>query len=335
MLPTPIPNPVGDFGAVTVNGTIYAIGSNFTANLAFNYMYDPFSDTWTSKTPPPITGGTYTITAYQGKIYAFGGNTVNNQTITSTLVYDCSTDSWTAKSAMPTPRLQMQSNLVNNKIYLIGGTSTKRSQTATVNINEAYNPLNDSWTEMASSPVPITMYTSAVFENKIYLFGGFTTSSVSDKTQIYDTATNTWSLGEQVSAISSPTWLGGMSAAATTGLFAPARIYLIGGSSNFQTRNLTQIYDPIEDNWTTGAPMPAPRADTVIANINDTLYVIGGTDTRTLQQTILITTNEEYIRLGYKSNSSIPEFSAFELTALILLAISATSLVLKKYYKPN
>jgi hypothetical protein len=98
-----------------------------------------------------------------------------------------------------------------------------------------------------------------------------------------------------------PTPIRYASAAATTGLFAPKRIYVIGGLQNSYGLNITQVYDPQTDSWTTGASMPTARYNLGSAVINDTIYAMGG---------VLLppyafpkeplTTNEVYLPFGYE-----------------------------------
>ena len=64
------------------------------------------------------------------------------------------------------------------------------------------------------------------------------------------------------------------SAATTTGTLSPKKIYVISG-------NLTQIYDPANNSWTTGTPIPDTNSiggfgDAVVVGLNDHLYAIGG-----------------------------------------------------------
>ena len=76
----------------TLNGKIYDIGKNFT--------YDPTTDAWASGTPIPDPQGPGAVTAFQGKIYSFGGlngtdsNTGWQINSVATLVYDPATDAY-------------------------------------------------------------------------------------------------------------------------------------------------------------------------------------------------------------------------------------------------
>ncbi len=308
----PMPVSSSTFEATALNGKIYAVSAIFTC------VYDPSTNTWASKTPlpnPPNPWGTYAIAACEGKVYAFGGYTPIWFGKISTLMYDPSTDKWTSKTPMPTPRFSLQANAVGDRIYLISGwlnntnPPTKGLINIISNVTEAYKPLSDSWTELAPIPIPVMNYVSAVIGDKIYIIGGETPSSEANVTQIYDTTTNTWSFGKPLPASVSPNNIEDMAAAATKGTFAPARIYVMGGDERAgntvnKVFNLTEIYNPTEDSWTTGASMPTSRANPAMAVVNDTVYVLGGTDFSPLPQNAMVTstfaTNEEYFPLGYQ-----------------------------------
>ena len=269
--------------AVTVDGKIYAIGAD-----GITQEYDPVALTWTKKAsmPNPTGGG---IAFYQNKIYVIGEN--YNQ------VYDVETNTWASKTAMPTWRIGIQANVVGDKVYLIGGMSDTESGTIT-DVNEAFDPATDTWTTKEPIPTPVYLYASAVEDNKIYVMGGSAEppNVVLDLVQIYDPENDSWSSGTSM-----PTAVRYASAAATTGLFAPKRIYVIGGLQSGNGLSLNQVYDPQTDSWTNGASMPTARYGLGVAVVNDTLYALGG---------VLLppyafpkeplTTNEVYLPLGYE-----------------------------------
>lgn len=272
--------------AVTVDGKIYAIGAD-----GINQEYDPVTLTWTNRTAMPIQFGGG-IAVYQNKIYVVGDS--YNE------VYDVATDTWTSKTAMPTWRIGIQANVVGDKIYLIGGMSDTESGKI-INVNEAYDPATDTWTTKQPIPTAVYLYASAVVDDKIYIIGGSAEppNVVLDLVQIYDPENDSWSSGKPM-----PTAVRYASAGATTGVFAPKRIYVIGGLQSGSGLNLNQVYDPQTDSWTTGTAMPTARYNLGLAVVNDTLYALGG---------VLLppyafpkeplTTNEVYLPLGYEGTA--------------------------------
>jgi N-acetylneuraminic acid mutarotase len=272
-----------NFGAAVVEGKIYAIGGQSGHGMAWNEMYDSQTDNWTTKAPMPTPRTSFGTAVYQNRIYVMGGQADSEAgyygVTGANEVYDPDTDTWENKTAMPTRRYGINANVVNGKIYVVGG---KNASGWIDQANEVYDPATDSWATKASIPTPVSHYASTVIGNKIYVFGGYNSSTYTDLTQIYDPETDTWSNGTPI-----PTLMIGTAAAATTGVWAPQRIYVLGGNPpaggvnkgyfiiyNVQTR----MYDPETDTWSRGAPMLAPRIGCGLAVIDDILYAIGGTN---------------------------------------------------------
>jgi N-acetylneuraminic acid mutarotase len=210
-------------------------------------------------------------------------------------VYDPSTDTWQTKAPMPTNRTQMNANAVNGKIYLMGGRTGGPS--STVNITECYDPVSDSWNRQAPMPYPVVSFASVVVDYKIYVMGGqdeFDSNLNVAFNQIYDPQADNWSLGAPI-----PVSTLEAAAGATTGMNAPKRIYVIGGSAGFAAGlNQNFAYDPQANVWTNATLMPTARHNPAVAVVNDLLYVVGGRDFYALE------TNEQYIPIGYVATSS-------------------------------
>src|SRR5665647_489032 len=267
--------PTNSYGgkAVGIDGRIYVIGGFYSANN----VYDPSTDNWTERTPIPnsISSNSVVyqnIVAYQNKIYFIGAN--------NTEVYDPSTDSWEAKTPMPIS-ISGLANLVDGKIYVISGYDYPNANQL-MGINEVYNIENDSWTTRASIPYPVSAYASTVCENNIYILGGqdpaLGNSMNVNFTQVYNPLNDSWSIGAPMS-----TKVLGATACATTGIMATKAVYLFGGYVDADlpsttASNLTQIYNPENNSWSYGAPMLSPRVEFAVANVNDSLYVLGGSN---------------------------------------------------------
>jgi hypothetical protein len=139
-------------------------------------------------------------------------------------------------------------------------------------------------------------WVSAVANNKIYFFAF-------NKTEVYDPSIDSWSIGAPEPALPGETqpcqdaW----AAAATTGVLAPERIFVLGSNSVFGgSPCFNRIYDPQSDSWTNGSDIPTDRIDFGAAVVNDQVYVVGGC---TLDVFGYINkqfpTNEQYTPAGY------------------------------------
>ena len=300
------PIPQADGGhvrATTVNGKIYVIGGSI------NYEYDPTTDNWAEKTPMPTPRHWFGIAVYQNKIYTIGGSagwTQENGTIYSSAneVYDPSTDTWENKTSMPTTREEVDASIVNGKIHLLA-----------TDTHDVYDIATDSWATKTAMPFPYTAYaaSSTAFNDMIYLIGW-------NLTQIYDPNSDSWSLGA-----SPPTSVSNVAVCATTGVMAPKRIYVFGGSVGFlEYTNVTQVYDPENDTWVLGAPMPTARAGLTVAVENDVIYAIGGGHSWGQTESV----NERYVPFGYGTPDSSFSGTIAEYEYIVLFLVSVAIVVL-------
>jgi len=286
---TPMSTPRASLDATVVNGRIYAIGG--TSNI--NEEYDPTTNTWATKAVLPTGRSTLVTVAVQNKIYAIGGYddehpgtpTGKNE------VYDPTTDTWASKAEMPTARGQMCANTVNGQIYVIGGfVMTRPLYVEESNKTEAYNPTTNTWATKAEMPYAAADLSSVVVGDKIYV--------LSSPIQIYDTITDSWSLGSFPPTVQS-------NADAVTILDEQGHelIYIFGGNGSGTYSDLVQIYDPQNDVWAAGDPMPTSRYGLAVVVVNNQIYALGGVTEGGALGT-LVSANEQYTPL--KSDSLLP-----------------------------
>jgi hypothetical protein len=75
---------------------------------------------------------------------------------------------------------------------------------------------------------------------------------------------------------------------------APPLLYFIGGFFLNSFSSTLQVYNAVNNSWSTGASMPTARAYLGVAVLNDVLYAIGGFD-----GTNWLNTVEQYTPFGY------------------------------------
>jgi N-acetylneuraminic acid mutarotase len=316
--------PRRELGVTSVNGKVYAIGGlNRETCLQNNIEYDPIKDDWTSRASMPTARANVAIAAYQNRIYVIGGSTgagamerygsgsdyTKNNVTAANEAYDTETDTWETKEPMLRPRWGASASVVNGKIFVFGGFKADGTPT---DDTQVYDTETDSWTEKASMPNSVGGHASAAVNNSVYMFGGTTrwmTGSKFDSTLIYDTEKDAWSYGSPM-----PRTPSFPAAAATTGLAAPQRIYVISYP------NITQVYNPADDTWSTGAEMHTNRCTFGVATVNDRIYVVGG-GSALFPELYFSGENEEYTPFGY-----IPEFPTWT-TMLLMLTVPAVALL--------
>ena len=293
-----MPQAISGVKAAVVNGKIYVIIGEA------NFEYNPDTDTWTPKKSMPTPRRWFGIAVYQNKIYTIGGRIIYKDPVNGSIIsiisnaneiYDPLTDTWETKKSMPTARDTLQANVVNGKIYLVGGILSIDIQSVVdlkaAALNEVYDVNTDSWTTKQPLLYPVYGYASAVANSKIYVMGGANHTEPTNLTQIYDTEKDAWIFGPSLQ-----TAVSGAAAGATTGIRAPERIYVIGGAPNIEATNVNQVYDPQNNTWALGEPMPTARSHLAIAVVNDQLYAIGG---RPYGIALPLNTNEQYTPFGY------------------------------------
>jgi N-acetylneuraminic acid mutarotase len=136
----------------------------------------------------------------------------------------------------------------------------------------------DSWATRASDPFRKAGHVAGEINDLIYVSGIFDQGGVGNQSdfrprlEIYSPASNTWTAG---------TPPGLMRAFASAGVInvINEKLYVVGGcilSDCNSTTNALEIYDPVTDTWTNGAPMPTARFGAAAGVIAGELYVTGG-----------------------------------------------------------
>jgi N-acetylneuraminic acid mutarotase len=313
----PMPTARSSLGAAVVDGKIYVIGGKG----GVNEVYDPAINTWATMSPLPSQRTSFGIATYANKIYVIGGyaNTTTDgiQDLSGLVeVYDPVTNSWETKTSMPTPRAQLAACTVNGKIYTLGGFENSFSGKYSA-VNEAYDPATDTWTTKKPMLAEMYAHCAVALGDKIYVIWGQSSGQSAGYlsgpwNQIYDTQTNSWTLGA-----APPQPVHRSATVATSGLHAPQKIYVIGGEVGFmEATNTTQIYDPQMDTWSMGASMPTARQRLALAVVDDLIYAIGGSypeywETVSISQnrhyTLLSASNVEPLNFVPQQNSALNE----------------------------
>ncbi len=169
----PKPIPVADIQAAVIGGRIYVPGGRLedgaiTAELE---IYDPARNLWVEGAPVPAKRSAYSLVAFEGQLYLFGGwdghsyqNTVYR--------YDPLQDQWLEQTPMPTARGFSGAAVVENKIYVLGGTDG----TQVLDANEEYIPTYEGtqtpWAVRSPIPGGRAYMGAASIIGKIYVVGG-------------------------------------------------------------------------------------------------------------------------------------------------------------------
>jgi len=180
-------------------------------------------------------------------------------------------DSWETMADMPTARSKLGVAVVDGKIYAIGGYLDQISFSGHLGTNEMYDPATNTWATKESMPTARDRFGIAVVQNKIYVIGGETDDGYTGANEVYDPLTDTWE-----TRTSMPTVRADLSANVVD-----EKIYLISGTETYgygawpRGINVTEVYDPATDSWTTKTSIPTAVCGYASAVVDNRIYVIG------------------------------------------------------------
>ena len=181
---------------------------------------------------------------------------------------------WVFLESMQISRSEYSVEVINGHIYAPGGLGGGSSINPS-NALERYNPAENSWVFQAILPKMRHHASTAVWEDKLYLFGGDPYSGRGPDAWVYDPQTDMWQ------AIT-PMPLRVVAGSAIT---LDDQIFLMGGISHSTADGIfdgsVQRYDPQQDEWEILSMMPVIVNHCALVVIDGEIYVIGGRDAST------------------------------------------------------
>jgi hypothetical protein len=157
--------------ANVVDDKMYLIGGSkpyytWEAVPNVNEVYDPSTDTWTTKTPSPTRVSAYASAVVNNKIYVIGGSSNLTQ------IYDPESDTWRYGTPIPNAVTGAAAGattgvMAPKMIYVIGGIGTFK-------LNQVYDPEKDAWSMGAQMPTARSNPGIAVVNDVLYAIGDYT-----------------------------------------------------------------------------------------------------------------------------------------------------------------
>ena len=212
---TPMPSlPNGQTRGITHNGialvddVIWIVGGRIGPALTVTdevWLYDIKEDSWSAGPTLPFRAGGGVLGRLGRKLHYVGGFDANAACdIDVHLVYDLDNTGagWqdiTSTAALPDPRNHFGATVLDGKLYIIGGQyghdfgcPTIPSPGANVNSVHVYDPITNTWTQLADFPHDESHIEPSTFalDGKIYVVGGQTADG--DEVNVYNVQTNTW-----------------------------------------------------------------------------------------------------------------------------------------------
>ena len=144
------------------------VGDHYVLNLD-----DPAAG-WTTRAALPQGRSHMGYTTFGGRIYAIGGQTGNDEALTTQTAvhaYDPATDTWTARASMPRAISHISSStfVMGGRILVAGGETAHNRPTAEV---YAYDPAADAWARLTSLPAARFSGVAGAIDGLIYFTSG-------------------------------------------------------------------------------------------------------------------------------------------------------------------
>ena len=252
-----------DMAAVSLGEKLYVVGgaddtSGSPTWLSTLEVYDPATDSWSSKTPMPTPKHDIGAAVIGDKIYVVGSDS-------KTYSYDPATDSWSEKADIPIAGSysDIGVGVVDGKMYV-----ADRSEGL-----YCYDPSTDTWISKTPVPVERSIESFAVLDGKLYAIGGGEPKpppSEVTRIDVYDPATDTWTIGAIPDMPTRTTHLG------PTCPVLNGKIYKIGGWNGYHALSTVEVYDSATGTWSTETSMPTARWEPAYDVVNGKIYAVGG-----------------------------------------------------------
>ena len=169
--------------AAVLGGNIYVVGGCYggyadgVQELSSVESFDPATGIWTAVAPMNAPRSGHGVVSAQGKLFAAGGFTRDEQgvhkTLSSVECFDPSTGVWTTINPMNGARVWLGLAVLGDKLFVIGGMDMQdgKGKLSSVECLELSVP-NGAWKPVAPMTMPRSQVGVAVMGGKIYAMGG-------------------------------------------------------------------------------------------------------------------------------------------------------------------
>ncbi len=299
----PMPNPRNHVAAATVGGKAYAIGGQHNENESSGlqsdvHRYDPVTNTWQKVANLPVARSHAVAVVRDGQIVLVGGTLPGDVPSNDVTSYSPAENVWAKLPSLPSGRKTPVAGIVGGSVWVTGGSHSVSTwsgrfsnrweasasmpvalgEVAGGTIGKTLFLVGESNTATLAldlstgawrSNLPVRPFTghhhaAEVINGRLHLFGGL--GSGAGKHQIYDPATNAWTLGPDMP------FAAGSSASSLIG----GKVYVAGGIVGSTTTTRAAVYDPVTNSWKDVAPMPQGRNHAAATTDGSRMFVAGG-----------------------------------------------------------
>lgn len=229
-------------GVAVVNERIYVIGGYDEA--AKNESYDPANNQWSTHADIPTPRAHLSCSAFDGRIYCFGGEDWPMSDLAVTEMYDPATDKWSSQAAMPTSRSGHSAIAAAGGIFVIGGSDR----------NDVYDPVTNTWASRAPMLSARQYLATVVLNGKIHALGGghwIPTNCQEQCNSLYECDENMWvtSSTMEIYDPAADQWTAKKMPGPRMGFGSAVlnrKVYLMGGVEYYPNNPWGSPYDPLD-----------------------------------------------------------------------------------------
>ena len=150
---TPMSVPRNHTAGGMIDGRFYVVGGRFGKFNKCLEVYDPVSNTWSTRAPMPTARSGIAAAVVNNELWVFGGEDADTFTLHAEVeVYDPVSNSWRQLPDMPLPRHGIWASVIGNNIYIPGGGDA--AGLGATNTNQIFTVSEEPTPTPTSSPTP-------------------------------------------------------------------------------------------------------------------------------------------------------------------------------------
>ena len=219
---------------------------------------------WTLGSSLPTARGETATAVAGGRLYVIGGlSGITGAPTAEVSTWDPASDTWTAAPPLPEARDHAAATALDGAVFVSGGGSPAGQPTDTLWMLPAGG---DAWRPLPPLPEPRYAHRMVAVEDLLFVVGGIGPSGA---VLVYDPVEEAWHAAAKL-----PDTRDHLAAVVVDG-----EIWAIGGRVDGRAVSRVDIYDPANDSWRDGPPLPAVTSGAAEAvTVEGRILLSGGED---------------------------------------------------------
>ena len=228
-----------DHGTVLIHNKVFVVGgfNSHRGPISSVECFNPNQNEWSEVHGMNSKRKSVGVCVYNGKIFVSGGLDGNYNALDSVEFYDTELDTWSMFTSMKEARYCHGFVANESGLFAVGGWKC-----ATL---ERYN--DSEWCMLSPMSIPRAGATALIFNNKIYMFGGYSETYCVSSLEIYDISLDNWVI-QSTSQVSR--WRAGSA-------LVNNKLFIIGGRDcSWKYLDIVESYDLDKNEWFLDLPFP-------------------------------------------------------------------------------